>query len=90
MSFVFIILAELALHAVLLFGQLVFRIYALIGTPKLNYECGLVVGVLDFGSDFHGFDDFLSVPDIILSYNIHDIFSILYCINRVIDYLYFL
>ena len=69
-SFFFIIVAELALHTVLLFGQLVFCIYALFGTLKLHYECGLVVRVLYFGSDVHGFDPhhrryFFSVPDIL-------------------------
>ena len=48
-SFFFIILAELALHTVLLLGQLVFSTYALFGPLKLYYECGLVVRVLDSG-----------------------------------------
>ena len=55
-SFFFIILAELALHTVLLLGRLVFCTYALFGTLKLHYECGLVVMVLDFGSRVRGFD----------------------------------
>ena len=64
-SFFFIIIAELALHTVLLLGQLVFCTYALFGTLKIH---GLVVMVLDSGSDVHGFNpqyrrSFFSVPD---------------------------
>ena len=50
----FIILAELALHTVSLLGQLVFCTYALFEIPKFNYECGVVVRVLDSGSDVRG------------------------------------
>ena len=45
----YFILAELAMHTVLLLGQLVFCIYALFGTLNNHYECGLVVMVLDSG-----------------------------------------
>ena len=55
-SVFFILLAELALHTVLLLGQLVFCPYALFGTLKIHYECGLVVMVLDSGSDVRGFN----------------------------------
>ena len=78
----FIILSEFALPTVLLLGQLGFCTDALFGILKLHYECGLVVRVLDFGSDFRGTDPnhrryFFSLPDIYFNYNIHDIFSIL-------------
>ena len=68
MSFFFIILAKLALHTVLLLGQLVFCTYALFGTLKVHYVCGLVVRVLDSGSEVRGLDPhhrryFFSVPD---------------------------
>ena len=70
---------EFALHTVLLLGQLVFCTYALFGTLKLHYECGLVVMVLNSGSDVPTPTIcFFSVPEIFFfNYNIHDIFSIL-------------
>ena len=38
--FFFVILTELAIHTVLLLGQLVFYTYTLFGTLKIHYECG--------------------------------------------------
>ena len=68
-SFFFIILAELALHTVLLIGPLCFCTYALFGILKLHYEYGRVITALDSGSDVRGFKVFqqryfFSVPDI--------------------------
>ena len=55
-SFVFIILTEVALHTVLLLGQLVFFVLRLYLELKRHYEFGLVVMVLKCGSDVRGFD----------------------------------
>ena len=81
-SFFFIILAELALHTVLLLDQLVFCIYALFGTPKIHYECGRLVMALDSGSGVRGFKplhrrSFFSVPDMFLITIFMIFFSIL-------------
>ena len=92
-SFFFIILAELALHTVLLLGKLDFGTYALFGTLKLHYECGRVVRVLDSGSDVRGFDRhhrryFFSVLDSFLITAFMNIFPSKYFINRVIEFMY--
>ena len=78
-SFFFTILAELALHTVLLLDQLVFCIYALFGTPKIHYECGRVVMALDSGSGVRGFKplhrrSFFFCARYVFNYNIHDFF----------------
>ena len=94
--FFFILLAELALHTVLLLGQLVICTFTLFGTQKLHYECGLVVRVLDSGSDVRGFDPhhrryFCFSARYFFNCKIHDIFSIL-IFHKWSDrfYLYFL
>ena len=76
----FIILVELALHTFLLLGQLDFCTYALFGTLKTHYECGLVARALDSGSDVRGFnpitDDIFSLcQDIFFLITIFMIFS---------------
>ena len=78
----FILLADLVLHTVLLLGQLVFCTYALFGTLRHHYKCGLVVMALDSGSDVRGFDShhqryFCFCARWFFNYNVHDIFSIL-------------
>ena len=79
-SFIFIILAELAMHTFSLLVQLVFCTDALFRTRKIHYECGRVVMALDSGSDVRGFKpphgrSFFSVPDTVLLITIFMIFS---------------